>query len=252
VKSLVKVLKIGGSILTDKSRPLAARQEEIKRVAEEVATACHDLILVHGAGSFGHIPASRYGLPESFSPRGLRETHASVARLNALVVEALAEAGANPMPLHPFSCLVLRDGRIAGFALEPLSMMLENGILPVLHGDVAMDATRRSGIVSGDQLVHYLARSTNAEMVAVGTNVDGVMLQGRTISEIGQRDLAALEGAVGESSEVDVTGGMKGKLMELLQLAEAGIESTIFNASQEGQIERALRGEVMGTRVRAR
>jgi isopentenyl phosphate kinase len=252
VKSLVKVLKIGGSILTDKNQPLAARPMEIKRVAEEVAAACHDLILVHGAGSFGHIPASRYGLPESFSPQGLRETHASVARLNALVVEDLAEAGANPMPLHPFSCLALRDGRIASFALEPLGMMLENGILPVLHGDVAMDATRRAGIVSGDQLVHYLARSINAEMVAVGTNVDGVMLQGRTISEICQRDLPALADAVGESSGVDVTGGMKGKLMELLELAEAGIESTIFNAAREGQIERALRGEAIGTRVRAR
>jgi len=245
------VLKIGGSILTDRSQPLAARSEEIKRVAEEVAAAPQNLILVHGAGSFGHIPAKRYGLPESFNPKGLRETHASVASLNALVVEALAEAGANPMPMHPFSCLVLRDGRISSFALGPLGMMLENGILPVLHGDVAMDITRRAGIVSGDQLVHYLARSIKAEMVAVGTNVDGIMLQGKAISEIGKSDLPALEGEVGESSEVDVTGGMRGKLMELLQLAEAGIGSTIFNASREGQIKRALRGEAVGTRVRA-
>jgi isopentenyl phosphate kinase len=249
---LVKVLKIGGSILTDKSRPLAARPKEISRVAEEIAAAPQNLILVHGAGSFGHIPAKRYGLPERFNLQGLRETHASVARLNALVVEALAEAGANPMPVHPFSSLVLRDGRIASFALGPLGMMLENGILPVLHGDVAMDITRRAGIVSGDQLVHYLARSIKAERVAVGTNMDGIMLQGKTISEIDERDLSAIEDAVGESSEVDVTGGMRGKLMELLQLAEAGIESTIFNASQDGQIERALRGEPMGTRVRAR
>jgi isopentenyl phosphate kinase len=248
---LVKVLKIGGSILTDKSQPEKARPEEIKRVAEEVATASQDLILVHGAGSFGHIPASRYGLPESFSPRGLRATHESVARLNALVVEALARAGANPMPVHPFSALVLRDGRIAGFPLGPLGLMIENGLLPVLHGDVAMDITRRAGIVSGDQLVPYLARSLKAEIVAVGTDVDGVMRGGKTIPEMGKRDLPALAGAVGESSEVDVTGGMRGKLMELLELAEAGIESTIFNASLEGQIERALRGEALGTRVRA-
>ena len=249
---MVRVLKIGGSILTDKSQPVAARPTEIKRVAEEVAAACHDLILVHGAGSFGHIPASRHGLQECFSPRGLLETHESAARLNALVVEALAKSGANPMPVHPFSALILRDGRIAGFPLGPVSAMLENGLLPVLHGDVAMDITRRAGIVSGDQLVPYLARFLRAEIVAVGTNVDGVMHRGKTIPEIRRRDLPALEGALGESSEVDVTGGMRGKLMELLELAEAGIESTIFNASIEGQIERALRGEAVGTRVRAR
>jgi isopentenyl phosphate kinase len=156
------------------------------------------------------------------------------------------------MPVHPFSALILRDGRIAGFPLGPVSAMLENGLLPVLHGDVAMDITRRAGIVSGDQLVLYLARLLKAEIVAVGTNVDGVMHRGKTIPEIRRRDLPALEGALGESSEVDVTGGMRGKLMELLELAEAGIESTIFNASIEGQIERALRGEAVGTRVRAK
>jgi isopentenyl phosphate kinase len=246
------VLKIGGSILTDKSQPMAARPEEIERVAEEVSTAPRDLVLVHGAGSFGHIPASGYGLPERFSPEGLLKTHESVVRLNAMMIEALAAAGADPMPVHPFSALVLRDGRIAGFASEPVSIMLENGLLPVLHGDVAMDITRRVGIVSGDQLVSYLARSLEAEIVAVGTDVDGVMRGGKTVPEIARRDLPALAGAVGESGDVDVTGGMRGKLMELLGLAEAGVESTIFNASLEGQIERALRGQASGTRVRAR
>jgi isopentenyl phosphate kinase len=249
---MVKVLKIGGSILTDKSRPLAARPEEIKRVAEEVAAAPRNLVLVHGAGSFGHIPASGYGLPERFSPEGLLKTHESVIGLNAMMVKALAVAGADPMPVHPFSAIVLRDGRIAGFASEPVSIMLESGLLPVLHGDVAMDITRKAGIVSGDQLVSYLARSLRAEIVAVGTDVDGVILGGETVPEIARRDLPVLADALGESKEVDVTGGMRGKLMELLELAEAGFESTIFNASLEGQIERALKGQALGTRVRAR
>jgi isopentenyl phosphate kinase len=248
---LVKVLKIGGSIITDRGQPLAASPEEIRRVAEEVARAPQNLVLVHGAGSFGHIPASRYGLPERFSPEGLRATHESVVRLNAMMVEALAAAGADPMPVHPFSALVLRNGRIDRFGLDPVSAMMENGLLPVLHGDVAMDMTRRVGIVSGDQLVLHMAKYLGAEIVAVGTDVDGVMHQGKTIPEIARRDLPALAGSVGESREVDVTGGMRGKLMELLELAEAGIESTIFNASVEGQIERALRGEATGTRVRA-
>ena len=122
---MTKVLKIGGSILTDKTRGDAARQDEISRVAEEIAARPEDLVLVHGAGSFGHFPAKKYGLPLSFSPEGLRVTHDSVARLNDLVVEALSRAGVDSLPVHPLSCLLLSNGRIDSFALGPLKAMLE-------------------------------------------------------------------------------------------------------------------------------
>ena len=156
---MVRVLKIGGSILTDKSRERGALLEEIERVAREVASRPQDLVLVHGAGSFGHIPARQYGLPKRFSPEGLRVTHESVVRLNRLMLEALAEAGVESLPIHPLSCLILSGGRIESFATEPIEKMLEDGIMPMLHGDVAMDLTQRAGIVSGDQLVSYLARA---------------------------------------------------------------------------------------------
>lgn len=246
---MTKVLKIGGSILTDKTRGEAARQDEISRVAGEIAAHPEDLVLVHGAGSFGHIPAKKYGLPWSFSPEGMRVTHDSVARLNDLVVKALSRAGVDSLPLHPLSCLLLSNGRIDSFALGPLKAMLEEGLMPVLHGDVAMDAKRKAGIVSGDQLVSYLAGVLQAEVVAVGCDVDGVLLSGKPLAEITRVDLPALESVVGGSGGVDVTGGMKGKLQELLDLADMGIDSVIFNAAREGNIERALRGESIGTKV---
>ena len=117
---MTRVLKIGGSILTDKSRELAPRQDEIARVALEISSCPEDLVLVHGAGSFGHIPAKKYGLPQEFSRPGLRVTHGSVARLCDLVVEALGQAGVDCLPVHPLSCLVLRDGRIDRFFDEPV------------------------------------------------------------------------------------------------------------------------------------
>lgn len=248
---MTRVLKIGGSILTDKTREAAARPEEIRRVAEEIASAQEDLVLVHGAGSFGHIPAMRYGLPERFSPEGLLQTHRSVVRLNDLVVEALSMAGASPMPVHPLSCTLLRDGRVDVFAVEPVREMVSEGLLPVLHGDVAMDASRKAGIISGDQLVPCLARALGAEVVAVGTDVDGVLLSGRPKVEVTRKDLPSLDEALGGSAGVDVTGGMRGKLLELLDLADEGIGSLIFNASRAGNIARALKGEPLGTRVRA-
>lgn len=246
---MVRVLKIGGSILTDKSGERGAITDEIERVAREVASRPRDLVLVHGAGSFGHIPARQYGLPQKFSPEGLRVTHESVVRLNRLLLEALAEAGVLSLPVHPLSCLTLSGGRIESFATEPIIRMLENGIMPLLHGDVAMDSTLGGGIVSGDQLVSYLARALKAEVVAVGCNVDGVLLSGQPLAEVKRSDLPRIEGAVGGSAGIDVTGGMRGKLDELLDLADNGINSMIFNASREGNIMRTLRGEAIGTKV---
>lgn len=195
------------------------------------------------------MPAKKYGLPEKFDPEGMRVTHSCVARLNSLVVDALARAGADPMPVHPFSCTILKDGRIERIQMEPMAEMVRRGLLPVLHGDVAIDSARGAGIVSGDQLVSYLAKALKAEIVAVGTNVDGVIFKGRPLESITRGDLPGLGDALGAGSGVDVTGGMRGKLLELLDLADMGTDSLIFNASKEGNISRALNGEHVGTRV---
>ena len=246
---MTRVLKIGGSILTDKSRDLAPRPDEISRVAKEIASHPDDVVLVHGAGSFGHIPAKKYGLPHEFNRQGLRVTHGCVAKLCELVVEALSLAGVDCLPVHPLSCLLLRGGRIDSFFMEPIKEMLKVGIMPVLHGDVAMDATGKAAIVSGDQLVAYLAKALQAEVVAVGSNVDGVLFSGRPLSRITRKELSVVQSAIGGSAGVDVTGGMRGKLLELLDLADLGIDSVIFNASIEGNIVRALKGECVGTRI---
>jgi isopentenyl phosphate kinase len=246
---MTKILKIGGSILTDKSRELAARPEEIARVAAEIAIRPEDLVLVHGAGSFGHIPAKKYGLPQEFSPEGLRMTHLTVARLCEMVVEALGQAGVDCLPVHPLSAAKLRQGRIESFFLGPVREMIKNGIMPVLHGDVAMDASRGAAIVSGDQLVAYLAGELEADTVAVGSNVDGVLVSGQPLHCMGRNDLSQFESDIGASAGVDVTGGMRGKLEELLELADRGTESVIFNAGKKGNITRALKGESVGTRI---
>jgi len=223
---------------------------EIERVAREIAQSPEDLIFIHGAGSYGHAPAKKYGLPGKFDPIGLRNTHACVAKLNSLVVDALAKAGANPMPVHPLSSMILQSGRIKDFFVEPIAEMVKRGLMPVLHGDVALDISQGAGIVSGDQLVSYLARALNAGVIAVGTDKDGVIFEGAPLKEITRERLPELGSALGGSTAVDVTGGMKGKLLELLELADTGSNSIIFNASKEGLIARALKGELVGTLVR--
>jgi isopentenyl phosphate kinase len=245
----IKILKIGGSVLTDKTRLESAKIEEIDRIAAEIASHDSGLILVHGAGSFGHIHAKEYNLAEMFSSEGVLETHRSVVRLNDLVVESLRRAGSSPVPVHPSSCTVLKDGRIDVMEIEPVNEMVKRGLVPVLHGDVAMDRAKGVAIVSGDQLVSHLARSLRPEIVALGTAVDGVIFRGEVLAEVRREDLSRIGSELGPSAGVDVTGGMRGKLEELLDLADEGVSSTIFNAEKKGMIERVLAGKRVGTLV---
>jgi len=242
---MFKILKIGGSVLTYKNELESPKHEAIERMASEIAGNSHGLIMIHGAGSFGHIHAKKFGLLDRINAYGLLATHTSVVKLNSLIVDALSRAEERPMPVHPFSCILLKDGRIERMEITPIIEMVKRGMLPVLHGDVVMDESRGSGIVSGDQLVSYLGKVLSADIVALGTKADGVMLNGRSLDRVTKSDLARIKFDSGEG--VDVTGGMEGKLLELIDLAECGIESQIFNAEREGLIGMVLKGAKVGT-----
>ena len=52
------------------------------------------------------------------------------------------------------------------------------------------------------------------------------------------------------TTNIDVTGGMVGKVKELLELAELGVESEIINANEPGVISKVLQGiDVPGTKI---
>jgi isopentenyl phosphate kinase len=131
---------------------------------------------------------------------------------------------------------------------------LEMGMVPVLYGDVVLDADEdlKMAVISGDQLVSYLSLKLKPERIILGSDVDGIFdrdpkkhPQAQLLERVQSlEDLQFLEGA----QTVDVTGGMAGKLAELLELAEKGIESELINVGCEGLLENTLKGEkVRGT-----
>jgi isopentenyl phosphate kinase len=107
-------------------------------------------------------------------------------------------------------------------------LMLE--MVPVIHGDVVMDLSDGACIVSGDQLVRYLAVALGINRVGLATDVPGVLDGGRVVPGVTPAMAPALQ--IGSSMHTDVTGGMRGKMNELLGLAQAGIESEIFHVSR--------------------
>lgn len=248
------ILKIGGSVLTKKNSEEIARGGNIERIAHEIASfkseSDSDIIFIHGAGSFGHPQAMKYRLNEEFNAEGAYLTHVSVKKLNSMVLESLNNAGVPSLPVHPLNSCLLENGKIVHFQLEQIKLMLERGIMPVLHGDVVMDRAKGVSVLSGDRIIPYLAPLLKASKIGAGSNVDGVLDEkGNVIKKITPLSFVGMKKHIKGSASTDVTGGMLGKVSELLELANRGISSRIFNASRKGIVSRFLKGEDTGTLI---
>lgn len=247
------VLKIGGSVITEKDSVSVPKKDDIDRISQEIAAFKKEvktpLILVHGAGSFGHPQAIEH-LGKEFNASGIYPIHASVKALNSIVVDSLNKAGLNALPIHPLSCCLLENGKIADLQIGQINLMLGKDIIPVLHGDVVMDKVLGAAVLSGDRIVPYLAVVTAATGIGAGSNVDGVLDdKGEVIKKITPLSFVDIKKDILGASSPDVTGGMLGKVSELVELSRKGISSRIFNAEKKGIISKFLYGEDVGTLI---
>lgn len=250
IHSDLTILKVGGSAVTDKNAASgSAKTDEMERIAKEIAGFPEKLIIVHGAGSYGHVYAKQYGLDKGFHEEGFLKTHDSVRELNEMIVKTLRKEGIPAVPMNPLSFSLCEDGRLTYLYTEQISEMLKHGLVPVLHGDVCMDTKRGACILSGDQSLPYVAAALKAKRVGLGSATDGVLdSDGKTISKITPQTFDSVKQHIGGSAGTDVTGGMFGKVSEILDLAQkTGIESCIFNANTPGSVAAYLKGEVVGT-----
>ncbi|MBU1922614.1 uridylate kinase, partial [Patescibacteria group bacterium] len=177
------ILKLGGSIITRKAEGrLEVDEKNLARLAEETAQALTKpglkLVVVHGAGPFGHVLAEKYGLAEEKSNpmkiKGMAETHASMEKLNAAVVSALARAGVAAIAFQPSAGGIMDNRVLVEFPVKVVKEMLDRNLTPVGYGDVLVDRKTGVNILSGDHLVPYLAEKIPASRVVIATDVDGI------------------------------------------------------------------------------
>jgi isopentenyl phosphate kinase len=247
------ILKIGGSVITEKGSVAVAKKDEIDRISKEIAAFNKEvkqpIILVHGAGSFGHPQAIEH-LSKGFNANGVYLTHVSVKSLNSIVVDSLNKAGLNALPVHPLSSCLLENGNIVDFQTGHINLMLGRDIVPVLHGDVVMDRVLGAAVLSGDRIIPYLAAVTAASGIGAGSNVDGVLDdKGSVIKKITPHSFVDIKKNIQGSLSPDVTGGMLGKVSELVELSKKGISSRVFNAAKKNMVSKFLYGEDVGTLI---
>jgi isopentenyl phosphate kinase len=245
-------LKLGGSLITDKTGVEAVRAEVLARLAAEIAQARATrpdlkVVLGHGSGSFGHVAgarhATRQGVQTAEQWRGFAEVAASAARLNSLVRHALLDAGLAAVSLSPVASARCEDGRILSLSLDPITDALDAGLLPIIYGDVAFDTVRGGTIIATEEIMSYMAESLRPSWLLLAGETAGVLdSDGRVIPLISESNLSQIRPALGGSRGTDVTGGMLAKVLSMLALVDSHPQMTIriFSGLEADQVQAVL------------
>ena len=252
------LVKLGGSVLTEKAHLRTPRKQAIARLTKELAGLGDDLIVVHGAGSFGHILARKYALTGPASPakaKGAAVVQRDVRRLDGLVVDGLLKAGLAPVVLPPSAILALNDGHVATFDVAPFREYLGQGFTPVTFGDVVRDRARGVAVCSGDVLMLELAKAFRPRSVVFATDVDGLYTadpnrakDAQLLLSVSAAEFPSID--FGPAKGPDVTGGIEAKVRRMLAIASHAEETIMVNGNVKNRVRDALRGRiVIGTRV---
>jgi len=261
-------LKLGGSLITDKTHPRKLRPDVLKRIFEEIASARERdpnllLLLGHGSGSFGHVAAKEYktreGLPSSTDTEkywlGFSEVWHEARALNVHVMDALRTAGISSMALPASASVISKDGKVAAWNVEPIRRALLNGILPVVHGDVIFDNALGGTILSTEDLFMHLARELRPQWILLAGLEDGIYadfpVRKHRVESVTPQSFIELSESIGVSAGTDVTGGMDSKVRQMLALVEEieGLSVQLYSGEIAGATEQALGGKKIGTLI---
>jgi len=267
---MLKILKIGGSVFACKESNIPKLNEEVlDRICREIGEAYKyiskrgdSLIIIHGAGSYGHPIVKRTGIDKGIKRReqlvDFAETQRLQNELNCIVTKKLIAEEVPAIPSQPSSHVIMEGGSISWMPLNTIKGFLRLELVPILYGVPAYDKIQGCSILSGDEIGPYLGVNLDAKQIIHITDVDGIFTadpkkdkSAELIPFVTGENFEEVKRNLSGSTYTDVTGGMLNKLQELLVLAKRGIESLIINGLVEGNVKKALIGEkVKGTIVR--
>ena len=246
------ILKLGGSVITNKGKQCSFRQKVMSNLAKEIKKANKEIILVHGAGSFGHILAKQYRLNEGYlrenQLKGFSVTHAAVQKLNSLVLKTLHDNSIPAVSVPPHSILRLNNHKLMQMDYNIFEEYLDEHFIPVTFGDVVLDKKLVFSICSGDLLVNALAEYFKPEKIIFVIDEDGLYTANPKINknaifidEVALEDLERLTTIA--DSHADVTGGMNGKVDIIKNVARLGIDTVLLNGNKPGRLYHVLVGK---------
>ncbi len=252
------LVKLGGSVITDKKTPYNANKDTIRRLAKEILQSKKNVVIAHGSGSFGHPSAVKYGGKKGYKSKlGLAKVARDAMEINRIVMEILVEEGLPAVSFRPMSMVFSEKGKTKENFFQVIKAAVSQGFIPVVYGDVIMDKNWKTTIHSGENTLNeigiYLRKNgflVNRIIQAGKTSgvYDG---NGKTIPQISKNTWPKFKKFVNKLKVKDVTGGMLHKIEESLQMTEFGITTILVNGETKKELLKALAGKkVEGTLIK--
>lgn len=245
------LIKLGGSVITDKSEYRRFNRECVSRLCREIRESGERTIIVHGAGSFGHVIAKEYdingGLKDPSQIPAVARICYDMRELNVMIVKELNDAGIPAVSVPTGSCFRM-DGR--KLVIDDSSILKgfdRIGIMPVMFGDVLLDDKLGFAICSGDQIMERLAEIFEPSRVIFVSDIDGLFdddpkknPDANLIETVTRKDLESVRTDI---TVADVTGGVREKMESMLRLCGKDRECILVNGTVEGRLLSLLKGE---------
>jgi isopentenyl phosphate kinase len=259
----IDIIKLGGAIITDKTEYKKIRLLELSEICKQIGDWGNPCIIVHGAGSYGHIKAKEYnitsGFKESSQIQGIIQIRKDMHELSSIVVEELTKANLNVMNFQSSSLIYSRkEGKQYEYFLNPIQKAMQLGLIPVLSGDIVFAEDEYFNIISGDLVIDILVSNFQVNRVIFITDVDGLMVinpesnQKECLISASSEDLKSLSFTSDISEDaIDVTGSMKGKVDSILSILKSVNEIIIVNGNENKRVSDVLKEkDVICTRIK--
>ena len=255
------LIKIGGSLITDKTQEKTIKKTALATICQEIKKASSlgkKLIVGHGTGSFAHYPAAQYqthkGIINDQSEEGIAQVADVACQLNRIIVRQLIDIGVNAISVSPLTMMTAQNHKLSQICTHSLEQILNLNLLPVVYGDQIIDEKIGCTIFSTEKVLAFIGlelkrKGYHIQRIIHCGQTDGVYDEkNQTIPLINSTNFSQYQKILTGSHGVDVTGGMLHKVKETLDLAQKGISGLIIDGIEHGSLSAAIAGKkVLGT-----
>jgi len=233
------LIKLGGSIITNKKKPLTPRRNTINKIAASLRKIDEPMIIVHGGGSFGHYWSVKHDMhtkPARYSVRGISVVKNSMVELDKIILDSFFKNKLNPYSLPPSNFVT--GNKVIPKKVKEIENISKSGLIPVSYGDALWYGQKKSFILSGDKIMTMLAKILKPRLSIFVLDVDGLYSDIKTKKLISM--LKNQKPKISKNS-MDVTGGMARKIKEASTMASMGLTVFFVNGNRPQRIVNAVK-----------
>jgi len=233
------LIKLGGSIITNKEKPLSVRRKTIEKLAKSLKKIDEPIIIVHGGGSYGHYWSVKYDMhtkEKKYDLRGVAIVKNSMIELNKIILDLFLKNKLSPYCLPPTDFMT--GNKPIQKKIKEITKIAKSGLVPVTYGDALWFGQKKTYILSGDKIMTHLAKTLKPRLVIFALNEDGLYSDLRSKKLI--YELKGEQPSISEN-KMDVTGGMARKVEEATKISKMGMNVFFVNGNKSERIVKAVK-----------